>query len=236
MGRYFTAMSDISAYFALPDTHRTYSKGMSLYMAHLAANDPKLTAQLLTGPYGTNPSLLDAALLPLKDTATLKYPQLQASVNPVTRDDVTSQAISLKSLQDERRSILQRRARTSQRFHDCKSDAERAEICDAVDQVSAELFEVEGSIEFFRLNGYPPPPPKESKKDGGQLPSDPGELKNERGRLASKRLKLEKRVLELLELPDGDRKRAKVPEVQKRLRECTELLELVKTAIKNLQE
>jgi hypothetical protein len=232
-GRFLYDMTDIADYFSLPDTHRTWSKGIALFMAHCAVNDPQLTAQLASGPYGSNQALLDRALLPLKNLATLRSRSLPPPAPPMTREDVTEASVTLNSLHKERRGILQRRAKTSQQFHSCKTDAERALICDAIDLVDAELEKCVGDIEYFRIHGFPPPPPKEGETDAVQLPEDRDGLDLLRSQLSSRRTKLRKRVTTLLELPDNAPKRSDIPKKRKGLNDCDKLLERVKAAIAN---
>ncbi|MEM9836171.1 MAG: hypothetical protein AAF828_06700, partial [Bacteroidota bacterium] len=80
-----------------------------------------------------------------------------------------------------------------------------------------------------------PPPPDESKKSADQLSNDPDMLKKLRSKMSSRRYKLQKRLLELAELPDNHPKRARLAAKRKEFRECDQSLEEVKLAIKSLK-
>ncbi|MEL6142779.1 MAG: hypothetical protein AAFU67_14310 [Bacteroidota bacterium] len=229
-------MDTISDYFALPKSHRLYSHGLQIYIAHLAASNPRLTAQLTKGPIGNNQLLLDNALEVLRPEYNQAATTLSRNSLRIVPPHTGSGLINESSLVSERRKLLQLRAKTSQQFHDCSSDEDRAEICEQLDSITKEVRKVEGDIEYFRLYGHAPPPPPEEKKVAGKLPTSKNELATLRSQLSSRRWKVEKALIKLLELPNGNPKRSKISDKRAELESIEAQLKIVKNTLKEMRK
>jgi hypothetical protein len=133
-------------------------------------------------------------------------------------------------LWSEKRRLWGEWAKTSNRFHECRTDAERAMISDQVADVWAQLQRVKSRIEHYEEHGTLPAPDERFP-----LPEDPVALVKKLQSIRAMISQAEAQLRALAELPDEHPDRAKIPDAERRRAELILYRDHAQTKIKNLQ-
>lgn len=224
-------MNPVDTYLAKPTGERLYSEGLRLFHQYGLNAYPKAWQKLSPGPFGRNKEDLEGLLrrisaAGLADAAAFPpAPAQQITVHtippPPKKEDVADLEYGvLKDIRHKR----QERMRHSQSFHDCKTDADRAMVCDAIQAVNDELARLDGELAYIRRYGKKPPEPE---PETFIMPEDDKELAKMQNRRRSSILKVEKRIEFLEDLPEKDKRRAKLPAQFNKLRDLQTQVELI---------
>lgn len=230
-------MNAVETYLATPAPERLYSAGLELFRQHGYSKWPQLWERLQLGPLGRNREILETHLKQLSgsDLSAAVIPPKPVEIvikkKPVAEETVQPGVLEydlLKKIRHQR----QNRMRHSQSFHNCKTDEERALVCDAIQAENDLIRELSGKIAYVQRFGKLPPEPEPEEF---VLPLDLKELSVMLNRHSSNILKVEKRIDILLDLPEKDKKRADLPAKYDQLRELQTRRELIKDKIKELR-
>lgn len=222
-------MNAIETYLDKPETHQLYGEGFSLFSEYRGHRWPKVFEKLSVGPMGNNKQELLLYLRkicsePLPGTTTVVYVNPEPSIDTGDYSPPPKEVATELTLQKRLKALRQKRARASQSFHSCKSDEERAGVCDQIADINQDIKITIAEIEYFRTHGRPKAP---EVKTGFILSDDMEELTKRQNRLRSNILKVEKRIEFLLDLPEKDRKRKQIPKKQDQLREMYSEVEAI---------
>ena len=221
-------MNPVEAYLQQPATHRLYSEGLKLFQAYGLNAYPQAWQKLSAGPFGQNKEELEGILRriaqqPLPEVAPAPPPKVTVHAVPAPQspeEPVNLEYDVLKKLRHHR----QRRMQLSQSFHDCETDDDRAHVCDLIQAENDALRQLDGELAYIRRFGKKPPEPE---PETIELPNDDEALATMQNRLRSRILKVEKRIEFLVDLPEKDRRRAKIPAQQNKLRDLQTRVDLI---------
>ena len=163
-----------------------YSQGISRLKKH-NPNHP-LLSQLEKGLSAINKIYLKKALADV--------PTAEPEPSAVAHDDPT-----LEQLKIEQRKLFSERAQLSNRFHKCKTDAERAANSNSIKMVQRRIQSLWDRIDYFEANGELP---KEDEKY--PLPDDRGKLQMKINSLRASISQKKKKILSLYDqqVPKAD--------------------------------
>lgn len=232
-------MNPVDTYLAKPAPERLYSEGLALFQQYGLNAFPKAWQKLSAGPFGRNTDDLEAVLRKISaaglanSVPAISQPPPTVTVHtippPPKKETVAELEYGvLKDIRHKR----QERMRHSQSFHNCNTDAERALVCDAIQAVNDELKRLDGELAYIRRFGKKPPEPE---PETFTLPEDLQELTKMQQRHRSRILKVEKRIEFLTDLPEKDKRRAKLPAQFNKLRELQTRVELIVEKRKKLK-
>lgn len=199
-------MEEIRDYLRRPASMRLYSQGMVLFQKY-ALMRPQFAphfATLSVGPMGNNIQTLEECL---KACLQLAPPAPPKVVTVETKPKPASLAVKSRREVDllvKIRKLRIDRAKTSQRFHSCESDLERAHICDIIEDIEAQIKETDTMIVYIQLHGAPPP--EAAKTEDDPIPTDLPGLRKELNRVSNHILKIEKRIEHLETTPPSLKK------------------------------
>jgi len=220
-------MDDLRAYLAKPEGQQRYSEGLELFRKYCIKDFAGYYDKLAAGPFGKNPLTLrrclkDTASLGQRETATDPKPLRISVDNPTPKISPIVKSEKELDLTLELRRLRHKRMQTSQRFHlfpfTEEFDHERALICYQIDRINAELHRVENNLSYLQRYGHLP---EEKEQTAQPIPEDIKELRDEIRRCSSLILKVEKRILYLLDQPPTAKGRAKLPEREAKLAQLT---------------
>lgn len=227
-------MNEIRDYLRLPASMRLYSKGMELFSKYalLMPQFAPYFATLSVGPLGNNIQLLEECL----QGVVALGPAIPFKVS-VVETKPPKPTLAVKSTQEldllvKVRKLRQERAKTSQAFHGCQSDTERAHICDLIDQIDKEIKEVDGQLAYIQRHGALPPQESVEEKP---LPETYEGLMKERNRLSSNIFKVEKRIEHLETLPPSMKRTRNLVNNHDKLRRLTSRKILVVAELKKIR-
>lgn len=214
-------MKVIRQYLNKPAEEQLYSEGLNLFKKYAITQYPHQWPTLKIGPFGTNKSTLIECLREIVRTAPeeidwghqkVEVAKVQAVVDsqPKSYLKTTAEIDIMLSL----RKLRQRRAKTSQRFHQCHTDEERIKVCDAIDQINDEIKEKEAEADYIHKHGTKPQKKEEYTEP---LPDDLEGLKAERNRVAGRMRQQENKIVHFLTLPENDKRRGKIQQCQEKL-------------------
>lgn len=229
-------MDAIRTYLALPSGERSYTEGLKLLeefggLAHAVAY-----AAFSKGPQGNNRQKLFNLLRSLPaQAAPVRAANIE--VQATQPDTLTPSNASEVSLLVGLRKAKQDRAKCSQQFHTCSTDQERAEVCALIERATERIRKLESDLAKLQRYGAIEAPKEE--EEVLPIPDDDEGLRNEQRRLNSQRLKLEKRIVLLMSLPESDKRRKQLPYKERQLRALNARKQAVRmklTTLKTLQD
>lgn len=209
----------LEEYLNLPENERLYSDGLAILKEHGLPMFAPEFAHLQAGPMGNNRRRLFDVLAKIPEN---KGPIVRAEIT-VQSQDAYAQNIAPSSraeldLMLQLRRQKQQRAKCSQQFHSCDTDAERAEVCTLIDKATEAMRDTEKRLAYVQRHGRLPEIETEPAEP---LPDDPEELEKIQFRLSSQILKVEKRIVYLLALPANSPKRKQLREKEALLHKLT---------------
>lgn len=202
---------NINEYLGLDENKRLYSLGLKLLHDHGLPEYASQYQLLKAGPMGQNRYKLFTILNKLKSSSPPKAVQITIE-KPAVKSLTPSSRTELDLLLALRKA-KQKRAQCSQQFHTCKTDNDRAAVCDLIDKATANIKQIEKDLAHVQQFGKLP----EKTIQHDPLPETLDELKLESSRISSNILKVEKRISYLEALPPTDKKRKGLAERQGKL-------------------
>jgi hypothetical protein len=128
--------------------------------------------------------------------------------------DVSGAGDVLASLYKVQQVLRGRRAKLSNSFHDCKTDADRREVSAGILKIEEEIRDNERKIAHYKAHRQLP---QEAGGEGESLPDDPIALMKALASINAKISQTKKTLLELGRLPDNDPERAKIQKYEAKL-------------------
>ena len=231
-------MDDLRTYLSLPSSQQLYSAGLQLFERYAMARYSHQHQRLAAGPFVGNKEIL---LQCLNDI--YKQPPKTAPARPVIQVEAPKQAAQLPTNKEEinlaleLRQLRLQRMQTSQQFHSCaegsEGDAARALICDQIERITKQIKDTEYKLSYLQQYNHLPPEDDE-QLTFPEIPDTVEACGQEKTRLSSWILKIEKRIVYLLSLPENSSKRkAQLPVQQNKLHQLVVHREAVR--IRQLQ-
>lgn len=139
---------------------------------------------------------------------------------------------TLKELWRARKSLFGKMNQTSNRFHDCKSDAERAKVSDEIISIWNEILHLKAKIAHYEKNAELP------DETGARfpLPNDSVGVMKKINSLRAQISQVKKQIDALGELQADDPERSRIEEREKRLRELRLYLGHAETRLKTFEK
>lgn len=128
--------------------------------------------------------------------------------------DVSGAGDVLTSLYKAQQVLRGRRAKLSNSFHDCKTDADRREVSAGILKIEEEIRDNERKIAHYKAHRQLP---QEAGGEGESLPENPIGLMKALASINAKISQTKKTLLELGRLPDNDPERAKIQKYEAKL-------------------
>lgn len=193
-------------------------------LAMVEARNPGelLLPTLRTGHSRVNEAYLRAAMKRLPDEAA-QEPE------PALWHDTRYADSSLQDLWRDRGRLFGAMNKLSNKFHDCKSDDERAANSREIRRLWAEILTVKDAIAHYEQHGALPAPVSEERFP---LPDDPVALVKKQASIRAVISQTKRKLDELGALADGDPERAKIVDYEAKLAELKLYLGHADTAIK----
>lgn len=207
-------MDAIATFLAQPLDERSYTEGLRLLEAHGGFAYAADYAKLAKGPMGGNRHRLFLLLRQLPRQAE-KVQAAHIEVHATQPDLLTPNSPNEISALMALRKAKQDRAKCSQQFHTCHTDAERAEVCALIERATERIRKLQGELARLQQGIKPA---EEAEEEELALPDDEEALAAENARIGSRKAKVERRVLHVLALPETDRNRKKLPAYEEQLR------------------
>jgi hypothetical protein len=228
-------MEDLKQYLSRPAQLRLYSEGLELFRRYALQEFSQHFKDLQLGPLGNNPQTLLECLQAVASSGVVE-PVFKV---PVIKTVLPSAEIRApKTLPEvelmlQLRRLRQKRSSTAQQFHECQDDQERALICDALDAITAQIRKKQEEITHVQRFGVEKPAPQIRPK---KLPKTENELQKLQNYTSSNILKVERRIDDLLALPENNRKRRQyLSKREERLQELTSLRLEIRKALRDLR-
>ena len=127
--------------------------------------------------------------------------------------EIKKEDTALHQVMIDKKSLFGRRAKLSNTFHSCSSDADRANVSDDIQQVQRQIEGTLSSISFYKKNGTMP-----AKEEDTQINLSGIELIKRRNSLRSN-ISIKKRQIEnYFRLPEGHKDRDKISDLEEKLK------------------
>ncbi len=223
----------VKAWIDLPPTHRSYREGLEIFSRMAGFKYPMVVSKLNLGPFGDNVSTLEIymhKILNQRFDTNLNISFVKAPSTPKKEEAPNNKnddlvAVRVRKLNSDKRDLLIRRMKLSDSFHNCKTDEDRAGVCDDIRAVNNVLKQINGKLEHFNKKGNLP----EEKEAGAIiLPEDDAELAILQNRISSNKIQVRNSIQVLEDLPEGSPKKENLPARLERLQELNNLYNLIK--------
>ena len=245
---------EINNYLKKAESERLYSEGLRLFERYGSVKYPNLLQRLKAGYFGSNRSDMEYHLRLLAndpDTVAKGDVEVEGKVPVIVVYDAPKMATpqpkkwtaeadaGFYDLNRKLRKAYQKRAQTSDSFHQCESDYERALVCQSLTEQSKIIKEYEARIEDYRKTGTMQTLDDLKQKDQFILADTYSELLKQQKVYKDRIRRLNLRITMLegeLEKKPNNRKRRELHNKQEKLSEYTHHQSLIKEAIANERE
>ena len=213
-------MDDLKTYLGKPSPLQLYSEGMDLFRKYALGVYGHHYSTLILGVFGSNKQILLQCLTDVSKNPpkAIHKPVIELPPAKPVKNRQPTTSLELDCVLSLRR-YRQKRKKASQQFHTCAEGNEgntaRAAICDVIDNINLEIKKEEQTL--AHVQKYGSLPIDEDKNLFGELPTNLKDAIKQRNQLSSNILKVEKRILFLLDQPENSRKRKKIPDKQAQL-------------------
>lgn len=156
----------------------------------------------------------------------LKEIQIDDPVSKIAADPDDSE---LRKLQREKSSLFGKRAKWSNKFHDCQTNAQRAEVSDQIQIIQNDIGSIMRQIEYYETNGKPMPV---IVNEDYPVPASEGDRYKKRASLRAMISQIKKKLRRIADLPKNHPDWKKVEKLERQLSHNETYLIYVDRAIK----